>query len=247
MPVHDWTRVDAGIFHDFHHAWIEEIKRALNSGLLPDDYYALAEQRSAGFGPDVLTLQTVDPAGGESPMATDAGGAGLLLAPPTIPVTAETDLEYFRRKQSSVVVRHASGDHVVACVEIVSLGNKSSRRALRMFVEKVSELLHRGIHLVVVDLHPPGRLDPNGIHGAVWEEITGDIFELPVNARLAQAAYEADIVVRTYVKPLAVGETLSEMPLFLQPKAHVPLPLDMTYERAFGAVPKRWRNMLTAG
>ncbi len=27
MPVHDWTRVEAGIFHDFHHAWIEEIKR----------------------------------------------------------------------------------------------------------------------------------------------------------------------------------------------------------------------------
>ena len=25
MPVHDWSRVDAGIFHHFHHAWIEEI------------------------------------------------------------------------------------------------------------------------------------------------------------------------------------------------------------------------------
>ncbi len=44
MPIHDWTRVTAGIFHDFHHAWIEEIKRALNAGLLPSDYYALAEQ-----------------------------------------------------------------------------------------------------------------------------------------------------------------------------------------------------------
>ena len=25
MPVHDWTRVEAGIFHAFHHSWIEEI------------------------------------------------------------------------------------------------------------------------------------------------------------------------------------------------------------------------------
>src|SRR5207244_11703001 len=57
MAVHDWTRVEAGIFHDFHHAWIEEIKRALNNGVLPDDYYALAEQFAAGLGPDVLTLQ----------------------------------------------------------------------------------------------------------------------------------------------------------------------------------------------
>ena len=67
MPVHDWARVDAGIFHDFHHAWIEELKRMLNAGLLPSDYYALAEQHAAGFGPDVLTLQTADSEDSEPP------------------------------------------------------------------------------------------------------------------------------------------------------------------------------------
>ncbi len=56
MPIHDWTRVDAGIFHDFHHSWIEEIKRALNRGLLPGVYYALAEQITGNLGPGVLTL-----------------------------------------------------------------------------------------------------------------------------------------------------------------------------------------------
>ena len=40
MPIHDWTRVDAGIFHHFHVTWIPEIARALNAGLLPDGYYA---------------------------------------------------------------------------------------------------------------------------------------------------------------------------------------------------------------
>lgn len=30
MPIHDWTKVNAGIFHDFHHDWITMIKRALN-------------------------------------------------------------------------------------------------------------------------------------------------------------------------------------------------------------------------
>jgi Protein of unknown function (DUF4058) len=57
MPVHNWTRVEAGIFHDFHHDWITEIKRALNRGLLPPYYYALAEQIAGGFGPDVLPLK----------------------------------------------------------------------------------------------------------------------------------------------------------------------------------------------
>jgi hypothetical protein len=57
MPIHDWSRVEAGIFHDFHLGWIAEIKRVLNAGLLPSDYFALAEQKSGPFGPDVLTLR----------------------------------------------------------------------------------------------------------------------------------------------------------------------------------------------
>jgi N-terminal domain of reverse transcriptase len=38
MPVHDWTRVSAGIFHHFHFEWIGDLSRQLNRGLLPPDY-----------------------------------------------------------------------------------------------------------------------------------------------------------------------------------------------------------------
>ncbi len=41
MPIHDWTRVDAGIFHDFHQEWTTQIKHVLNSGIMPPDFYAL--------------------------------------------------------------------------------------------------------------------------------------------------------------------------------------------------------------
>lgn len=54
MPMHDWTRVAAGIFHAFHHEWISEISRALNRQL-PADYYALPEQVAAENRPNVLT------------------------------------------------------------------------------------------------------------------------------------------------------------------------------------------------
>src|SRR5205807_1734410 len=57
MPIHDWTRVDAGIFHAFHHDWITEVSRVLNRGLLPAEYYALPEQIAGGLGPDVLPLR----------------------------------------------------------------------------------------------------------------------------------------------------------------------------------------------
>ena len=52
------SRVKSGIFHHFHHSWIEELQRALNRGLLPPDYYAMAEQRTDRFGPDVLALDS---------------------------------------------------------------------------------------------------------------------------------------------------------------------------------------------
>ncbi len=35
MPIHDWTRVPAGLFHHFHQDWSIEIARTLNRGRLP--------------------------------------------------------------------------------------------------------------------------------------------------------------------------------------------------------------------
>lgn len=251
MPAHDWTRVDAGIFHHFHHAWIEEITRTLNGGLLPEDYYAMAEQHAAGFGPDVVTLESTGANGNgnglssptESYQDAQASG-GVLLAPPKIQLTAESDMEYYRRKQNHIAVRHVSGDRVVAIVEVVSPGNKSSSHAIRSFVEKAAELLDRRIQLLILDLHPPGPRDPHGIHAAIWLEITAAPYVPPAGKPLTLAAYETDLSVKAYVSPFAVGDTLQDMPLFLQPHAHVEVPLEKSYLAAFAAVPKRWRAVL---
>jgi hypothetical protein len=61
MPIHDWTRVSAGIFHDFHQGWTIEIRNRLNSGVLPAGYYALADQRVSGPEPDVVALRLRGP------------------------------------------------------------------------------------------------------------------------------------------------------------------------------------------
>jgi hypothetical protein len=50
MPIHDWTRVGPGIYHDFHQGWTIDLKRALNHGLLPDGYYAVVEYRGTDSG-----------------------------------------------------------------------------------------------------------------------------------------------------------------------------------------------------
>src|SRR5216683_142268 len=59
MPIHDWTRVPAGLFHHFHQDWTIEIARRLNRGLLPKGLSALVEQRSALKEPDVLTVERI--------------------------------------------------------------------------------------------------------------------------------------------------------------------------------------------
>ena len=247
MPIHDWTRVDAGIFHAFHHSWIEEIARALNRGLLPPDYYALPEQHAAGFGPDVLTLQ--EDRNGDAADAAPSEPAttgGVLLAAPKLPPTAETDLAFYRRKQSSIAVRHISGDRIVAMVEVVSPGTKAARNPLRAFVQKAAELLDKGVHLLIIDLHPPGKRDPDGIHGEIWQEIAGQEYTLPANKPLTLAAYETGDTVRAYVVNAAVGDILRDMPLLLEPGKAVEVPLEATYTAAFAEVPRRWRRVLEA-
>jgi hypothetical protein len=245
MPIHDWTRVEAGIFHDFHHSWNEEIKRVLNGGLLPPEYYALAEQFAGSYIPDILTLQFND----LSSEGNSADGSGestcvALESPPKVRFTATTEMEYYVMKQNTIVIRHTSGDRVVALVEIVSPGNKSSRHALRTFVEKAAAALFKGYHLLIADLHPPGPRDPQGIHGAIWEEIADASYRAPQDKPLTLAAYSADVVKTAFVEPVAVGDVLPAMPLFLKPQGCVHVPLEATYNAAWQGVPRRWQRVL---
>ena len=252
MPVHDWSRGDAGIVHDFHLTWTAEIKRALNEGVLPPGLYALAEQHGGGYEPDVLALKerTPDPqvapsnGGFQGDDFTGPGAVGVLVAEPKARVRAETDLESYLRKQNVVAIRHASGDELVAIIEIVSRSNKSGRSAFEAFVRKAGEFLRCGVHLLILDLQPPTRRDPEGIHGAIWDEVSGQVYEAPSDRPLTLAAYESGPSIRAYVEPIAVGDAMIDMPLFLRPGAHILVPLERTYASAWAAVPRRWREVI---
>ncbi len=247
MPIHDWTRVTAGTWHDFHLAWIAEIRNALNGGILPADYYALAEQIAGPLGPDVLTLQVPDsPANGAEDHVREGSGGGVAVrvSPPRMRVTAEAEMNDYVLKRRTIVIRHASGDRIVALLEIVSPGNKAARHALRSFVEKAVEALYRGYHLLIVDLFPPGPRDPNGIHGAIWSEFSDSSYVQPAGEPLTLASYSAGPRKRAYVEPTAVGRELIDMPLFLEPEIYVNVPLEPTYQAAYRGVPRRWQRVL---
>src|SRR5947207_14836040 len=84
MPVHDWVRVEAGIFHAFHVAWIPELRKALNGGLLPEGYYALAEQHTGRSIADVLTLHASPAPLEPLPLPPATGGTALAESPPRV-------------------------------------------------------------------------------------------------------------------------------------------------------------------
>lgn len=101
------------------------------------------------------------------------------------------------------------------------------------------------IHLLILDLHQPGIFDPQGIHGAIWEEIAEAWIASP-DRPLTLVAYESALTVRAFVQPLAIGDALIDMPLYLEPDGYVLVPLESTYDRAFEALPKRWRSVVEA-
>jgi hypothetical protein len=244
MPIHDWTRVEAGIFHHFHQRWIGDLAQALNRGLLPPDHYALSEQIAGGLGPDVLTLQR--PANGVSVKEELTVGVALAVTPPRVHFRLRAEPELYAAKADAIVIRHISHHEVIAIVEVVSPGNKSSRHGLRAFVDKAVSVMRKGVHLVVVDLFPPGPRDPQGMHKVIWDEFIDNDFALPPGKPLTLASYIGCPIPEAFVEPTGVGALLSEMPLFLTPELYVPLPLEATYQSAWAAVPSYWSDVLAA-
>lgn len=246
MPVHDWSRVDANLFHDFHQAWTMSIRNALNAGLLPAGYSALVEQHAAGLVPDVLAVERRARGRGPAP----AGGV-LTADPPKTRHVIQGKADDLAGRANRVAIRHRLGE-VVCIIEVVSPGNKSGRAALRAFVDKTHEFLTAGVNVLVVDLFPPTPRDPHGIHKAIWDEIEDVPFELTPDQPLTLAAYvagdpTAGRAVTAYVEPVAVGAALPDMPAYLDSRYHVPVPLEATYQAAWETCPADMRFLVEHG
>jgi len=242
MPVHDWTRVNAGTFHDFHSAWVVHLKEALNGGLLPEGYYAMAEQHAGHVIADVLTLQLDE----RAPIVPrETGPVAVAAAPPRVSrkVVAGPNAAY-RATRRTLAVRHASNHRIVALVDILSPANKDRTSSVNDFVEKVHSALRHGIQLLVLDLFPPGPSSPHGIHGAIWESFDAADHIPPADKPLTLASYVVSKPSEAYLEQVAVGDSLPDMPLFLDPDWYVNVPLETTYQAAYRGVPAYWRGVV---
>lgn len=155
MPMHDWTRVDAGIFHGFHALWIAALNNALNGGLLPRGFYAYPEQHVGRYIADLITLHTAAPH--VSPPPDVSGGLAVAEAPPRVRYKDELSPSD-RARRRTLAVRDVSGHRLVAVLEIVSPSNKDRRDHVEELAGKIDGLLSAGVHVLLVDPFPPERI-----------------------------------------------------------------------------------------
>lgn len=229
MPIHDWTRVEAGDFHDFHQCWVVAIRNALNGGLLPPGYLAMAEQVTGRPIPDVVALHA-------RPSKGDPGGVAVATVKPSARVIAKFERINYAKRADRIVIRHGRGA-VVAIIEIVPPGNKESRNAIRTFVEKAADVLNQGVNLLVVDLFPPTPRDPQGIHKAIWDEFGDEPFDFLPDKPLTVASYIGGDMPTAYVESVGVGDPLPSIALFLSETRYIPCPLEETYQQAWAVFP----------
>jgi hypothetical protein len=241
MPMHDWTLVEADLFHSFHQSWTVRLCDALNAGVLPSDHFALIEQKVPEKEPDVLALKLS--VNGDSEKSND--GVAVAAAPPRVRLTRrnENELQYYARKANRVTVRHRHGE-VVCVIELVSPGNKQSKDKFQDFVHKAVGFLSASVSLLIIDLFPPTKRDPHGIHKAIWDEFDEEDFGFPRGKNRTLAAYDAGPPQVAYVENIGVGDNLPEMPIFLRPEVYVSAPLEETYQAAWAGFPKALKGLL---
>ena len=122
MPIHDWTRVPAGLFHDFHQSWSIRVKDALNAGLLPKGLIALVEQRAGPRESDVLAIESKS----RPPPSAPATAGIATLGPPMTRIVRRTTTDFYSGRANRIVVTHHLG-RIVAVVGAIGANVISSR------------------------------------------------------------------------------------------------------------------------
>src|SRR5439155_12282467 len=120
------------------------------------------------------------------------GGAIVAEAPPRVRWKKTVEPAALERRRS-LAIRHVSGHRLVAVVEIVSPANKDRASSVEEFAAKVVSALDAGVHVLAIDLLPPGPHDPQGIHGVIDQHLeeADELYDLPAAEPLTLAAYAA--------------------------------------------------------
>jgi hypothetical protein len=239
MPILDHFRpplLNRPSWEGVHRMWAASIARSLNRRWLPDGYRAEVEWH---FGPDPVYKADV------GVVAEPAGATYTIVGEPPRepykPPPADAQVLGVLCPSVRVLVRRVGESRLQGAVELVSEANKDRPASCDGFAAKMQTYLQGGASLVVADLVTTYRAR---LHDRWAELFAPTAPRLPDDdRRLYAAAYRPDAkhlsrgsevtTVDLWLRPLAPGDALPTLPLFLD-DAVVPIELEETYVEALG-------------
>lgn len=203
-------------WHAFHNAWATYLSSQLNARL-PEGYFAEANVQY-GIEIDVAAFQEPD----ASPAA-----AGWVPPPPR----ENRPVELAGAVVEVGIFSRSGGPVLAGAVELVSPANKDRPAHRDALVSKCATYLQAGVGVVVVDVVTERSAD---LHRELLARVgAGDA---PGGSPLFAAAYRpveraGAATLDVWYEPLALGQPLPSMPLWLRGGLCLPVELEATYER----------------
>jgi len=148
------------------------------------------------------------------------------------------------RRLKRLAIRHVKGYRIIAILEIVLPSNKSGKDALDECLKKAEQAINAGIHLLLLDLLPPGRHDPQGLHALISRDLSAEEYELPSPKARTFVSCDAGSNPVAYLEHPSIRDALPTLPLFLASDYSINLPLEETYQATYRAMPEIWREAL---
>jgi hypothetical protein len=206
-------------WHAFHNAWSTYLASHLNEQL-PEGYFA---EPNVQFGIEI-DVATFEEGNGH---AQSLRPSWQVPAPTqTIPISVMTDIV------EVLVYSREGGPLLAGAIELVSPANKDRPDHREAFVSKCAAYIQQGIGLLIVDV-VTDRLA--NLHEALLARLNPS---QPASEKssLYTSAYrlvehEETPKLEMWYQPLAVGETLPTMPLWLRGSQCLAVDLHATYER----------------
>ncbi len=213
-------------WRSFRSAWAAAIARLLNQGVLPAGYYAVPlVDRDGPVEIDVAALR-------EHGTPADAGGAAApqTWAPPAPGLAVAVELP-----AADAVEVHVFADdgdpRLTAAIELLSPCNKDRPRARQACAVKCVGYLQQGASVVVVDTVTTRRADLNTAILSLLAVETAAALPAGLSAvsyRAVDREQETQQL-QLWPAPLALGQPLPTLPLWIASDFSVPLDLDASY------------------
>ncbi|MBL8798859.1 MAG: DUF4058 family protein [Planctomycetia bacterium] len=236
MPLRDHFRPpldNAHSWEELHGGWPMVIVQHLRKRLPPGYEAAPRVHSGSQVEVDVATYQKAAPPSPQTETG-DGGVATAVWAPPRPSVAVETTLADYDEYEVRIYDAKR-GRLLVAAIEIVSPANKDRPEHRNLFVAKCAALLQKGVAVSVVDLVTLRQFN-----------LYADLLALighgdPTLGATPPPLYAASCrwvkkntrnLLEAWSNPLAVGQPLPTLPLWLSEELVVPLDLEQSYEQA---------------